>query len=263
MLFKMIGKQKHKLKGERQMMQTDKWETRRLGLGICRWQSTEENCILRPWCQCVSEDEAEAKSGTSQVHADTCNYSLYQLSSVLELASIQSTYVDFFVPIKKNKLLIKCYSAHQGEYPHSVTFIFPFYDRAVLQGHSLLVAPFHSWLKTDTGDGEKQINIKSKLDLETGKPLLPICRFVSYVKKRRPTLRKSEPDKYVLFRQHGKPSWTDPPKGYCVLLTGTQAEATGSCLALSRGRANESSGRQNNPKGSGIIALQSTNKFGI
>lgn len=82
----------------------------------------------------------------------------------------------------------------------------------------LLVAHFHSWLKTDTGDGEKQINIKSKLHLETWKPRLPICRFVSYVKQRHPTLRKSEPDECVLFQNHRHPRQTHPPKDGCVLV---------------------------------------------
>jgi hypothetical protein len=54
----------------------------------------------------------------------------------------------------------------------------------------LLVGHFPSWLKTDTKDGEKQINIKSKPHLETWKPLLPICKFVSYVKEKHPTFRK-------------------------------------------------------------------------
>lgn len=34
----------------------------------------------------------------------------------------------------------------------------------------LLVGNFPAWLKTDTQDGEKQINIKSKLHLENWKP---------------------------------------------------------------------------------------------
>ena len=54
----------------------------------------------------------------------------------------------------------------------------------------LLVGNFPAWLKTDTQDGEKQINIKSKLHLENWKSQLPICKFVSYVKKKYPTFVK-------------------------------------------------------------------------
>lgn len=125
----------------------------------------------------------------------------------------------------------------------------------------LLVGHFYPWLKTDTGDGEKQINIKSKLHLETWKPQLPICKFVSYAKKRHPTLRKSEADECVLFQHHRRPSLRDPPKDCCILLLEMQAKVTWTCLVLSRGHANELSGRQDNPQSSSFIAHRSTNQF--
>lgn len=125
----------------------------------------------------------------------------------------------------------------------------------------LLVSHFYPWLKTDTGDGEKQINIKSKLHLETWKPQLPICKFVSYVKKKHPTLRKSEADECVPFQPCRRPSLRDPPKDCCILLLVMQAKVTWTCLVLSRGHANEASGSQENPKGSGFIALQSTSQL--
>ncbi|KAF7471693.1 Hypothetical predicted protein [Marmota monax] len=105
----------------------------------------------------------------------------------------------------------------------------------------------------------------SKLHLETLKLWLPVCKFVSYVKKQHPTLRKKAKGGIACSFNIIPSCLTDPLEDCLILLLiGVQTlRLHVTCQFLFRGDANELSGRKDNPKSYGFVALKNANQFCI